>query len=118
MRHHDDRFALFLVQGFQQIKNFISGLAIEITRRFVAEQDGWIGDDRAGDADTLLFTARELARVVIETMRESDRRKGEFHLLAALLGRESSEEQGQIDISRRRENGQEIVHLEDESHVA
>ena len=38
VRHHDDRLALLLVQRLQQIENLIARFAVQIARRFVAQQ--------------------------------------------------------------------------------
>ena len=72
VRHHDDRLALLLVQRLQQVEDLIARLAVEIAGRLVAQQERGIGDDRARDADALLLTARQLARLVLRAITQAD----------------------------------------------
>ena len=54
---HDDGLAVVLVERLEQGEDFITRLAVEVAGGFVAKQDRGIGDDGAGDADTLLLAA-------------------------------------------------------------
>src|SRR5687768_9946569 len=49
-----------------------SGIGIEVSRRLIAQQYGWLADKRPRDRHTLLFTARELARLVLHAMFQTD----------------------------------------------
>ena len=55
MGDHDDGLAVFLVERLQQAEDFIAGLAVEITRRLIAQEQRGIRHDGAGDARALLF---------------------------------------------------------------
>ena len=72
VRDHHDRLAVIAVERLQQVEDFVAGLAIEIARRLVAEQQRRIGDDRARDADALFLAAGELARVVLRAIGQAD----------------------------------------------
>ena len=50
---------------------------IEIAGRLVGQQDLRLGDQRPGDGRALHFAARQLARLVLQPMRQAD------HLQAA-----------------------------------
>ena len=61
-----------LVERLQQVEDLVAGLAIEVARRLVAEQQRRIGDDGARDADALLLAAGELPRIVLRAVGEAD----------------------------------------------
>ncbi len=54
MRHHDDRLAMLSIKRLQQIEDLVTGLAIEVARGLVAEQQRRVGHDRTRDADALV----------------------------------------------------------------
>ncbi len=117
VRHHDDRLAVVAVQRLEQVENLVAGLAIEIARRLVAKQQRRIGDDRAGDADALLLAARELPRIVVGPLAEPDDRQRGLHALPAVCGSQLRQQQRELDVARRRQHRQQVVHLEDEPDV-
>ena len=57
MRHHDNRLPMLTVQKLQQFEDFVGVLAVEIARRFVAQQQRWVGYNRTGNGDTLFLAA-------------------------------------------------------------
>src|SRR5438034_4362696 len=97
VRDHDDGLALIAIERLQQTQDFIARLAIQVAGRFVAQQDGWVRDDGACDADALLFAAREGARVVSRAMRQVDDFERRFDVLATLRLREMRQEQWKFD---------------------
>ena len=56
MGHHDNGFTLLLIQGLQQVQDFIPGFAIQVTGRLIAKQQGRVCDDGTCDTGALLFT--------------------------------------------------------------
>ena len=72
VRHHDDRLAVVAVERLQQVENLVAGLAIEIARRLVAQQQRRVGHDGARDADALLLAAGQLPRIVLGALGEAD----------------------------------------------
>src|SRR5438309_6052631 len=57
MRDHNDRIAA-LIEILEQRHDFLTGFGIEIAGRLVGQNDGWLGDQRAGDGHPLPLTAR------------------------------------------------------------
>jgi hypothetical protein len=57
----------------QTIDDEAAGCGIEIAGGLVGEQQLGAGNKRAGNRDALLFTARELRRIMAETLREPNR---------------------------------------------
>src|SRR5271168_805706 len=98
--------------------DFIGGFAIEIAGGLVTEKESGIGDDGAGDGDTLLLTAGQLAREMIHAVGKADDGERGFDVGAALCFGKLSEEERQFDILKCGKNRNEIVHLEDEADVA
>jgi len=84
VRHHDDGPALFSIQRLQQAQDFIAGFAIQIAGRFVAEQDGWISHNGAGDADALLFAPGQRARKMFGAMRQAKQGFAQHHRVAQI----------------------------------
>ena len=115
---HDDGLALLLVEGLQQRQDFIAGLAVEIAGGFVAKQDGGVGDNGAGDADALLFAAGQGARVVLQRDGKGRPPSSAFSACwrRSAFG-EMRQEQGQFHVPLRREDGHQIVELENEADV-
>jgi hypothetical protein len=84
VRDHHDRLAVIAIERVQQIENLVARLAIEIAGRLVGEDERRIRDDGAGDADTLLLAARELARVVLAALGQAHNLERDRDALHAL----------------------------------
>ena len=61
-----------VVQLLEQRHHFDGHAAVEISRRLVGEEQRRLRDQRSRDRHALLLTARQLARLVIESFAESD----------------------------------------------
>jgi len=72
VRHDDECRSPLPVQFEEQVRDLLPGRAVEISRRLVSEQDHRLVRERTGNPDTLLFTARQLRRIVIEPASEAD----------------------------------------------
>ena len=94
---------------FKKIEDLVAGLAVEVARRLVAEQQGGISDNTPCDAHALLFTARHRARVVVGAVRQSDHRQGGRNVLLALGLGERREQERQFDVTLGRQHGDQVV---------
>jgi hypothetical protein len=45
--HHDDGFPVLSVERLEEAEDFIAGFPIEVSRGFIAKQEGGIGDNGA-----------------------------------------------------------------------
>ena len=72
MRYHDNRLGVRAIQRLEQIQDFIARLAIQIAGRLIAQQNRWVGHNRAGDADALLFAAGKSSRIMFGAMRQAN----------------------------------------------
>src|ERR1051326_8548703 len=59
---HHDRLSVPAVERLQQVQDLVARLAIQVARRLVAQQQGRVGHNGAGDADALLFAPGQLWR--------------------------------------------------------
>ena len=117
VRDEDDRDAL-LVQLLEERHHFDRRARVEVAGRLVGQDQRRLGHERAGDGHALLLAAGELARLVVETLAESDalqRRGGERARVA--LAAAAVVEQRQLDVLERAGARQEIEALEDEAEL-
>src|SRR6266571_2329709 len=115
---HDDGLAVFSVQRLQQIQNLIAGLSVEVACRLIAEQQRGVADNGAGDANALLFAARELTGIMPGSVRKPHDPQRRRHVFLPLALGEVRQQQGQFHVPLRREHGRQIVKLEHEADVA
>ena len=111
VRDHHDRLAVIAVQRFEQFQDLVPRLAIEVAGRLVAEQQCRVGDDGAGDADTLLLAARELARIVVHAVAEADDRQRHLDPVLPIGLLQLREQQRQLHVARRRQHRKQVVQL-------
>src|SRR4051794_33887899 len=83
VRHHTDRRAGG-VQFLQQVHYGFTVAGIEIARRFIGEEDGWLTGEGARDGDTLLLSAGKLTRQMLRTMAHADALKRFDHKALAI----------------------------------
>src|SRR5260221_188612 len=109
---------MLFVQCLEQVENFITRFAIEVTSGFVAKQKGWVGDNGSRDADALLLAAGERARKMLRPMAKAHHAHCRLDVLPALGFVEVREQQRQLNIPFRRQNRQQVVKLEYETDMA
>src|SRR5688572_15793817 len=68
--HQDDCLAE-LIQILEQSQNFFRRHGVEVSSRFVGEDEVWIVDQAASNRNSLLLTARELCGTVAKTVLQS-----------------------------------------------
>ena len=93
MRDHQDGFAIFLHEPDDEAHDFVGALAVQVTGGLVAQEEGRVGDDGAGDGYALFLSARELARVVVHAIAETHDVECGFDVLAAVGFREIREQE-------------------------
>ena len=72
MSDHDHRDFLPHIQVDQDLHDDVSATRVQITSRFIEEQDLGLVRDRAGNRDTLLLTAGKLVGEVIHSLLQAD----------------------------------------------
>ena len=118
VRDHQHGFMVVRDELLDQGHDFIGAFAVEVAGGLVAEQEGGIGDDGAGDGDALFLAAGELPGKVVHAVGQANDGKRGLDVRAALGLGEFGEQKRQLDVLKRGEHGNEVVHLEDEADVA
>ena len=114
MRDHDDE--LVARDLGEQVHDLHAGHAVQRSRGLVGEDGLGIADDGARDGDALHLSARELSGLLFEHPPEPHADEGVLGKLALLFARHTRDGQGEFDILKYGEMGDEIVALKDETH--
>jgi len=115
--HDDEGLAQVLAEPDHEVHDRLRRLLVEVTGGLVADDDGGVGHDGAGDGDSLLLAARELTRVVVVPVGDPDELHGGLHLLVAVLGGHAVKQKRKFDVLVGCEHGHEVVELEDVADV-
>ena len=99
MGDHDDGLAVLAIECLEERKDFVTGFPVEIARRLIAEEDGGVGDDGAGDADALLFATRQLTWMVSGSVGKADDLQCDGDMLTSLGFGQGREQERQFDIA-------------------
>src|SRR4051794_35452076 len=117
VRHDENRDPL-RVQFLKEGHHFHRCPAIQIARRLVGEEQPRLRHERSRDRDTLLLAARQLARLVIQPLAESDSLERALReLLRVLLRAGAIVEQRQLDVVERGRTSEQIESLKDEAEL-
>ncbi len=105
------------IELLQQAQDLFGVVAVEIAGGFVADQEGRVGDDRAGDRHALLLAAGQLAGAVVGAIGQAHQGQCDFGIALALGGIEVGKQQRQFDILLRVEHRHQVVELEHEADM-
>src|SRR5581483_3482990 len=82
VRYQQDRLAQAFLQLGHEIENLLGRMGIEIARRLIGDNQGRVGDDGTGNADTLLLAAGKLPGTMMQPIAQPDQVQSGQHLLA------------------------------------
>lgn len=114
----DQHGGAVIVKIEKQFQDFERQIGVEIAGRLVGEQDGRPVDNGAGDADALLFAARQHDRAQPLLLQQTDLVERGAHPLRDLRRWGAGDEQGQGDIVVDRAVEQQAVVLKHHAQVA
>ena len=60
------------IEGFEQIDDFLAGMAVEVAGRFIGQNQGWLHDGGAGDGDALALAAGELIGAMVGAIFQTE----------------------------------------------
>src|SRR6185295_11592579 len=116
--HEHDGFYHFGIESRKYVQNLFTGTRVEVSGRFVCQNQIRIGNDRARDRDTLFLTTRELPWLVVHAVTQADEIERSFNVLATLCFRQLRQQQWQFDILECSQHRHEIESLKDVTDVS
>ena len=99
----------------QQVDHLGAGFVVEITGRFIAQDQRRVARKGARDGDPLLLSAAELRRQRVQAFAETDDVEHLLRPLTRLSTRRPADQERHGDIVLRGERGQQVESLENES---
>lgn len=112
MRHEQQRRAL-IRQFRQNVHNLRTATAVEISRRFVRQNDGRVVDERTRNRHALLLTAGKLVRIGFHLVQQTDFAQHFRRTRQTLLFRHARVAQRECHVFRHGVGGKKVEGLED-----
>ena len=115
----DDDEGLVVAPGHpdDHLHHLGGGVAVEVSGRFVGEDDRGLTDKGPGNADPLLLAAGHLGGPVLHPALEPDPDEHLFRRFLPLLFGDPLKGEGHRDVFQRRVLGHQVVGLEDKADV-
>ena len=115
---HDQHGDALVVELLEESHDLDRCSAIEIAGGLVGQEQRWLGHECAGDGDTLLLTARELAWLMVGPFRQTDSRQRPRRECTCIeISAGAIVEQRQLDVFESGSAREEIEALEDEAEL-
>src|SRR5438477_2075289 len=105
------------LEAEEEVVNDLARLGVEVTGRFVRDDDAGPIDQRARDRDALLFAAGELAGTMAHAIAQPDLRESIGGLLVGLARRAPRQERRDHRVLDRRHLTEQVIELEHESDL-
>jgi hypothetical protein len=104
-------------EGCEEVENGGGGFAVEVAGWFIGNEEFGVVHDGAGDGDALFLSAGEFGGAVMRAIGESDQIEGGIDAGPAFGPGERDEQKREFDILEGRENGNEMIELENVADV-
>jgi len=108
--------AAVALQPEQELDDRVAGALVEIAGRLVGDEDRGVRRHGARDGDALLLAARELRRIVVPALAETDEAKLGLGALEGIVGVGELERQG--NVLERRHGRYQVERLEHDADAA
>ena len=118
VRRGDNRHAAFFVQAFEQFDDFLTGFLVEVSGRFVGQNNRRAVGQSARNRHALLLSARKLAGFVVHAVAESDGFEQFLALFPSAHRARARENHRQRDVFQRRHDGNQVESLENVADFA
>src|SRR6185436_9846042 len=99
----------------QYSQYFFGGIGIQVARWLVRQNQQRVCDDRAGNCHALFLPTGKLPGVVCHAVAETHKGQRGLDVLSTFRLRELCQKEGQLDVLKGREHGNEVKSLEDKS---
>src|ERR1044072_2875751 len=117
VRYHADGGSA-VMQLFEERHDSLAVARVEVTRRFVREQDRRLARESARDGDTLLLAARKLAGQMLGAVAHADALQRFEHETFPVARTHPAIGQRELDVLINGEIADQVKALEDESDLA
>ncbi len=117
MRHHDDR-SPGPVERSEKFHDLIARGRVEVSGRFIGQDDLWIVDECPGHGDSLLLTAGEFRRPVMQAVFEPDESSQAEAAFVAVGRLAFLIAQRHLNVLDHAELRNEVVRLKDKAQVS
>jgi len=115
--NHYDGGALF-VEVCQELHYFVTVGGVEVTGRFIGEDELGVIDDGAGNCDTLLLTTRELLWVVVTAVHDLHFIQYDFHALFSFRSFYTEVDEGKLYVFEYGQLIDQVEALEYETDIS
>lgn len=117
MGDHDECVAMLGADSLQDVNDALCSFDVKIARRFVRKDDVGIVDKGTRDGDTLLFTAGQFARAVVESFRQAECFEPFFCVVIDFVAVDAPLEGGQGGVFQGGQFGKKKIRLENEANA-
>src|SRR5680860_603085 len=117
VRDQDERLAVFLIEGPEQLHDVLGVLAVQASGGFVAPDDGRGVDQGTGHTRPLLLAPGHFAGPLVQLRAQPHHPQGVGGTYAGLFGLGSRHQQGELHVLHRGEHRKQIEELEDKAHA-
>jgi hypothetical protein len=115
VRHHQNRDAGVPICAAHDVHDLDPGLAVQVARRFISQQDGGLIDQRPRQCDALLLAARKFCRFMAQPLGQANGLQQVLRTTTALGRRYAGKEHGELYILRRGHGRNQVERLKDEA---
>src|SRR5215211_2073671 len=112
----DKRMSLLPVEPHEQVHDLPGGLRVERPSGLVCPHDGGVVHQGSGDCHPLLLAAAHLVRAFARLLGNPDHLQRGRRPPARLFRSYAGNQEGQLHVLHRREDGDEVISLKYESH--
>ena len=98
VRDDHERGVPFAIEPQHQLEDLLGIASIEITRRLIGKDQGWLRDECAGDSRSLTLTTRKLMRPVRQPFAETHFGEQRGGARSRFGGRHAPYQQGHGDV--------------------
>jgi hypothetical protein len=117
MGDHDNGNASLLIKSGEQFHDFLTPCRIQISRRFVCQQDFGLANNGPGNCHSLLLSPGKLSGGMGFPSFETHRFQSRHRVFPAFMGRNSPVDQRQLNIFQRRSPVQQIEPLKNKAQI-
>ncbi len=118
MRDHDDRLVQLLIELLEHLQHDLRVFRVEITGRFIREDDRRVIDHGTGQGNTLLFAAGKFERLVVHFTFELQEAQNSAAIVGAASAVANVDLFGELKVTVSRQRREKIKSLKDKADLS